>query len=164
MHLSLAHWQNAFIPRPCYGKIICHLNFSICWPKPMVLLFKCNPFSRTFAQYYLFCRIFQKEIWTSLEVFLLATIMKETDKFGLNLTTQLNPIHLMKKIAEGNVQNLSSWQGWVEAKNNNTNTYLLKQTIWKKIFLKKQPEDCYSLCRPSNIQSLGDLFLFLTVQ
>ena len=43
---------------------------------------------------------------------------------------------MKKKIAEGNVQNLSSWQGLVEAKNNysNTNTYLLKHTIWKKIF------------------------------
>lgn len=131
-----------------------------------MLLFKCNPFNRTFAQYYLFCRIFQKEIRTSLWVFLLATIMKERDKFGLNQLNWAQFIWWKKKTAEGNVQNLSSWQGWVEAKNNysNTNTYLLKHTIWKKIFLKKQPEDCYSLCRPSNIQSLGDLFLFLTVQ
>lgn len=33
-----------------------------------------------------------------------------------------------KKIAEGNVQNLSSWQGWVEAKNNFEHKHIFTQT------------------------------------
>lgn len=104
MYLSLAHWQKAFIPRPCYGKIILPhelLNLLTKTYGVTMLLFKCNPFNRTFAQYYLFCRIFQKEIWTSLWVFLLATIMKERDKFGLNQLNWAQFIWWKKKQQKG---------------------------------------------------------------
>ena len=40
LHQSYETVINPFTPRPSYGYVICHSRILICWPDPIVLLFK----------------------------------------------------------------------------------------------------------------------------